>query len=121
MVSGYVWVLAALTGEVENFLQNTTNVIGFLRGRSDNKPVVVPEEDMARMLGNAEEKEQESLDSLNDFIQGERVKVTSGAFSGFIGEIKEVNRERRELTVIVTVFGRETPLKLDNTQVEREG
>ena len=47
------------------------------------------------------------------------MKVTDGPFNGFIGEIKEVNRERRELTVMVKVFGRETPLKLDNSQVER--
>lgn len=121
ILSGYVWVYASLTGDVENFLQNTTNVIGFLRSRPDNKPVVVSEDEMARMLGNAEEKEQEHLDSLNDYIVGERVKVTSGAFNGFIGEITDINRERRELTVMVMVFGRETPLKLDNSQVERNG
>ena len=48
------------------------------------------------------------------------MKVNFGPFSGFIGEIKEINHEKRELTVMVKVFGRETPLKLDHSQVERE-
>jgi len=121
LFSGYVYVHASLTGEIENFLENTTNVVGFLRSRELGKrPEVVPETQIAQMLGNAEEKEVEAIDVLNDFIVGESVKVNYGPFSGFTGEIREVNREKRELTVMVKVFGRETPLKLDNSQVERE-
>ena len=121
LFSGYVYVQALLTGEIESFLQNTTNVIDFLRSReAGKKPVIVPESQIAVMLGNAEEKEVETVDVLNDFMVGESVKVNYGPFSGFIGEIREVNREKRELTVMVKVFGRETPLKLDNSQVERE-
>jgi transcriptional antiterminator NusG len=72
------------------------------------------------MLGQAEAREMEAADAVNDFVVGESVKVNVGPFSGFIGEIKEINHEKRELTVMVKVFGRETPLKLDNSQVERE-
>ena len=82
--------------------------------------VTVPESQIAQMLGNAEEKEVETVDVLNDFMVGETVKVSYGPFSGFFGEIREVNREKQELTVMVKVFGRETPLKLENSQVERE-
>jgi len=46
--------------------------------------------------------------------------VITGAFNGFIGEIEEVNREKKKLKVMVKVFGRKTPLELDNSQVERE-
>jgi len=121
LFSGYVYVQASLTGEIENFLQNTTNVIDFLRTReTGKKPVIVPESQIAEMLGQAEEKEVETMDVLNDFMVGESVKVNYGPFSGFIGEIREVNREKGELNVMVKVFGRETPLKLDNSQVERE-
>lgn len=120
LFSGYVYVHARLVGDVENFLQNTSDVIGFLRSREQGKlPVVVPDSQIAVMIGNVEEKELENLDTQNDFIEGENVKVNTGAFSGFVGEIREVNREKRELTVMVKVFGRETPLKLDNSQVER--
>ena len=72
------------------------------------------------MLGQAEAREAEAADAVNDYVVGESVKVNFGPFSGFIGEIKEINHEKRELTVMVKVFGRETPLKLDHSQVERE-
>ena len=57
---------------------------------------------------------------VNDYMVGESVKVISGPFNGFIGEIEEVNREKRTLKVMVKVFGRKTPLELENSQVERE-
>lgn len=121
LFSGYVYVQANLTGDVESFLQNTTNVIDFLRTREGGKkPEVVPETQIAQMLGNAEDKEVEAMDGLNDFMVGESVRVNYGPFSGFIGEIKEVNKEKAEVIVMVKVFGRETPLKLNNSQVERE-
>lgn len=73
------------------------------------------------MIGVAEADSAESEDNVpNDFIVGEIVKVTFGPFNGFSGEIEEVNRERRKLKVAVKVFGRRTPVELDNSQVERE-
>jgi len=121
LFSGYVFVEAILTGEVENFIQNSTNVINFVRQREGGKrPEPVPEAQIRNMMGHAEQIEAEADDENNNFMVGEAVKVNYGPFNGFHGEIKEVNREKRELTVMVKVFGRETPLKLDNSQVERE-
>jgi len=71
------------------------------------------------MLGAADEQSENGDDGLNDYIVGETVKVNYGPFSGFTGEIEEVNREKRKLKVMVKVFGRKTPLELDNSQVER--
>ena len=56
----------------------------------------------------------------NDYIVGEAVKVTSGPFTGFDGIIEEVNREKKKLKVMVKIFGRKTPLELENSQVVRE-
>ena len=121
LFSGYVFVQCCLQGDVENFLQNTSNVINFVRSREgDRRPEPVPEQQILTMLGQAEAREMEAADAVNDYVIGESVKVNFGPFSGFIGEIKEINQEKRELTVMVKVFGRETPLKLDNSQVERE-
>jgi len=121
LFSGYVFVQAELTGEVENTLQNASNVINFVRSREGGKkPEPVPEQQILTMLGHAEERDQLIAESANDYTVGESVKVNYGPFSGFTGEIKEINQEKRELTVMVKVFGRETPLKLDNSQVERE-
>jgi len=120
LFSGYVFVQAELTGEVENFLQNASNVINFVRSREGGKkPEPVPEHQINVMLGHAEALDERNGLAADDFIVGENVKVNYGPFSGFIGEIMEINAERHELTVMVKVFGRETPLKLDNSQVER--
>ena len=121
LLPGYVFVEADLRGDVESFLQNTSNIIDFVRSRNTGKkPEPVPEEQIKRMLGAAESKTDEAGTSEFDFIIGESVKVNYGPFSGFTGEITEINAERHELTVMVMVFGRATPLKLDNSQVVRE-
>lgn len=121
LYSGYVFVEAELTGEVVNTLVNTTNVIDFIRGRDkERRPEPIRESEVARMLGAADEQQETDDAVANDFIVGETVKVNYGPFNGFTGEIEEVNREKRKLKVMVKVFGRKTPLELDNSQVERE-
>ena len=121
LYSGYVFVEAELTGEVIHELRNTTNVIDFLHGKERTAlPEPIREDEVARMLGVADAQVEKEEDVLHDFIVGETVKVDYGPFSGFTGEIEEVNREKRKLKVMVKVFGRKTPLELDNSQVERE-
>ena len=73
-----------------------------------------------RMLGAADEIAEAESDGVNDYIVGERVKVTDGPFKDFSGIIEEVNREKRKLKVMIKIFDRKTPLELDNSQVERE-
>lgn len=120
LYSGYVFVECILTGEVLYELRNTTNVIDFLRGRGKNAaPESLRESEVRRMLGAADELTDDTEDG-NDYIVGETVKVTEGPFNGFSGVIEEVNRERKKLKVMVKIFGRKTPLELENSQVERE-
>ena len=121
LFSGYVFVQAILRGDVEDYLRNTTNVIDFVRSRdADRKPEPIRESDIARMRNAAEGEQLSDEASPNDYIVGETVKVNDGPFNGFTGEIEEVNREKRKLKVMVKVFGRKTPLELDNSQVTRE-
>lgn len=121
MYSGYVFVECILTGEVVAQLSQTTNVIDFLRGREKgSKPEPIRESEVKRMLGMADELNDAEAGGVNDFIVGETVKVNYGPFSGFAGTIEEVNREKRKLKVMVKIFGRKTPLELENSQVERE-
>ena len=120
LYSGYVFVECILTGEVLYELRNTTNVIDFLRGRGKNAaPEALRESEVLRMMGQADEL-IDTADDGNDFMVGETVKVTFGPFSGFSGTIEEVNREKKKLKVMVKIFGRKTPLELENSQVERE-
>lgn len=121
LYSGYVFVEAILTGEVIHELRNTTNVIDFLGGKGrGSSPEPLRPSEVTRMLGAADE--QTDLDELdeNNFMVGESVKVTFGPFNGFSGIIEEVNKEKRKLKVMVKIFGRKTPLELENSQVERE-
>lgn len=118
--SGYVFVEAELTGEVIYELRNTTNVIDFLRGRAKgSQPESLRESEVMRMLGKVDENQQYIDESLSDIKIGESVKVTYGPFSGFVGEIKEVNIEKKKLKVEVKIFGRPTDLELEISQVER--
>lgn len=120
LYSGYVFVEAELSGEVMYELRNTTNVIDFLCGKTKGSmPEPLRESEVRRMLGAADEI-ADLTDDGNDFVVGETVKVAFGPFSGFTGTIEEVNREKKKLTVMVKIFGRKTPLELENSQVERE-
>lgn len=118
---GYVFVQAALTGEVIYELRNTTNVIDFLRGRAKTSdPMPLRESEVKRMLGTADEMLQPDVDQVEEYLVGEPVKVTEGPFSGFSGVIKEVDSNRKKIKVEVKIFGRATDLDMDNSQVERE-
>lgn len=121
LYSGYVFIEADLQGEVMHELRNTTNVIDFLGGKGKgSQPEPLRQSEVMRMLGTADEYIDLTEEGVNDYMVGETVKVNSGPFSGFTGEIEEVNREKKKLKVMVKVFGRKTPLELENSQVERE-
>lgn len=121
LYSGYVFIEADLQGEVMHQLANTTNVIDFLRGREKGSaPERLRESEVLRMLGTADTLSDPTENEVNDYIVGETVKVNEGPFNGFSGIIEEVNREKKKLKVMVKIFGRKTPLELDNSQVERE-
>lgn len=120
LYSGYVFIEATLHGEIEYELRNTTNVIDFLRGKGKGaKPEILRQSEVQRMLGMADEMADVTVDTINDYLVGESVKVISGPFNTFTGKIEEVDRDKKKLKVMVKIFGRETPLELENSQVER--
>ena len=121
LYSGYVFIEAELTGEVQYELRNTTNVIDFLRGRAKGaQPESLRESEVMRMLGVADGMRQPLEDAAVEYMVGEPVKVTAGPFSGFSGVVKEVNAEKCKVKVEVKIFGRATDLELEYSQVERE-
>ena len=114
---GYVLVECNLTDECYPLLRNIPNVLGFLL--EGNKPAIVPQTDINKMIGTVDETMVESMmDEV--YLVGERVKVISGAFNGFEGVIDEVAQDKRKLKVVVTIFDRQTPLELGFDQVEKE-
>ena len=115
---GYVLVEARLVGETVHELRNTPNVLGFLGGM-DN-PTPLRESEVNRILGKVDELEDEPQEVEIPYEVGESVKVTDGPFSGFSGTIEKIDEEKKKVTVMVKVFGRNTGLDLSFTQIEKE-
>lgn len=110
-----------IPGNLVYELQNTTNVIDFLRGRErGSAPVRLTEADVRRMLGTADEYAEGSQMEAVDYLVGDTVKVKEGPFSGFPGEIEEISPEKGKLKVAVKIFGRKTIVELDTWQVAKE-
>ena len=118
LMSGYVFVEAKLVGEIAHELRQTPNVLGFLGGM-DN-PTPLPLREVNQLLGKMDEMQAENPEMEIPFTIGENVKVIDGPLSGFSGVIEKIDREKRKLIVVVTVFGRSTPLELGPMQVERK-
>jgi transcriptional antiterminator NusG len=118
LMSGYVLVQAQMVGEIPLTLRNIPNVVGMLGGL-DN-PTPLRQAEVNRILGKVDELSEGDADTMIPFVVGEAVKVTEGPFSGFSGVVDDVNNEKKKLTVMVKVFGRNTPLVLGFMQVERE-
>lgn len=112
---GYVLVQAAMVNDIPFKLRNTPNVLGILGGMDNPAPMQNSEVD--RLVGHVDDVENTELEP---YIVGEAVKVTEGPFSGFSGVVDAVNNEKKKLTVMVKVFGRNTPLTLGFMQVEKE-
>jgi len=99
-------------------IASMTNVIHFL-GR-DN-PIPMQEHEANRMLGKVDESQEVGESMIEPFIVGESVKIIDGPFNEFVGDIKEVNEEKKKLKVIVKIFGRGTEVELNFMQVEKQG
>ena len=118
---GYVLVEAALNGEVTGHLRdNVPNVIGFLGASVGKQPEPLRDSEVKRILGLFDEIAEAEEEILTPFYVGDTVKVITDPFNGFSGVIEEVNNEQKKLKVMVKIFGRQTPVELGFTQVEKE-
>jgi transcription termination/antitermination protein NusG len=120
ILPGYILIEALpskMTGEVIQTIANVPNVIHFL-GR--NNPIPMRAAEANRMLGKVDESQDAGESLIEPFIVGETVKIIDGPFSEFIGDIQEINEEKKKLKVIVKIFGRGTEVELNFMQVEKQ-
>lgn len=110
MFPGYVIIKMIVTNESWYLVRNTQGVTGFVGHGSE--PIPLTQEEVARMG-------IEKIDIDLDVSNGDSVRVISGPFAGFIGEVMEINAEKQALTVKVSMFGRDTPVELEFRQVEK--
>ena len=113
---GYVLVKMELTDEAYHLVKNTPKVTGFLGSQS--KPAPVSEKEVQRIVGTMEEGVERPRSTIR-FDIGEKVRVTDGPFASFDGHVESVDEERERLRVSVSIFGRETPVDLEYSQVEK--
>jgi transcriptional antiterminator NusG len=119
ILPGYILIEALpskLSGEIIQIISNIPNVIHFL-GR-DN-PIPMRQSEANRMLGKVDESQEAGEAMIEPFLVGETVKIIDGPFSEFVGDIQEVNEEKKKLKVIVKIFGRGTEVELGFVQVEK--
>jgi transcriptional antiterminator NusG len=111
---GYVLVEMVLEDDSWYVVRNTPGVTSFVG--SGTTPTPLPEQEVQAILRQMrEEKPQVRI----TYQKGNRVKIIDGPFAEFLGTIDEVNTEKNKLRVLVSMFGRETPVELDFLQVEK--
>ena len=112
---GYVLVHVGDLGDfLKGFIRATPRVTGFVGGTDD--PPAISE---AEVLEITQQMEEGSAKPKDLFAIGDKVKVIDGPFQDFNGEVEEVKPEKGKLKVLISIFGRSTPVKLEYVQVEK--
>lgn len=117
---GYVFIEAALVGEIVHILNNVPNVISFVGANKGKTPVPLRPDEVNQILGIVDKLQETDEQLSQPYFVGEEVKVIDGPFSEFIGVIEEVNDEKKKLKLMVKIFGRKAPLELKFSQVEKQ-
>jgi transcriptional antiterminator NusG len=113
---GYVLVEMDLDNDLWHVIKNTPRVTGFL-GTGD-KPVALSEEEVGSILFRSETSKEKPRLKIK-FEKNESVRITDGPFANFNGLVDEVNEDRETVKVMVTIFGRSTPVELEFSKVEK--
>lgn len=113
---GYVIVQMRMDDELWHAVKNTPRVTGFVGG--GNAPVPLSSDEVNSILYRQATSAERPRPKLT-FEKNETVRIIDGPFTNFTGKVDEVNPERNTLRVLVTIFGRATPVELDFLQVEK--
>ena len=107
---GYVLVKMVMTDDTWHLVRNVRGVTGFV-GEASNKPIPLTEEEVLALGMEKHEIEVR-------YHEGDRVRINDGPLESFTGTVEEIDAEKNKVTVIVSMFGRETPVELELDQVE---
>ena len=113
---GYVLIKMIMNENTWHLVKNTDKITGFIGGTKD-KPQPISNEEASYMLGQVEGNVKKTR-SATSYSAGDSVKVIEGPFASFVGTVEAVNANGK-LKVNVSIFGRPTPVELDDTQVEK--
>lgn len=113
---GYIMVQMALNEETWHTVRNTAKVTGFVGGGIN--PASIPNEEAERIIRQVEDGISKPKPKYR-FEDGDEVRVIDGPFNNFQGIVQEVKPEKEKLRVLITIFGRATPVELDFIQVHK--
>ncbi|MCX6379030.1 MAG: transcription termination/antitermination protein NusG [Armatimonadetes bacterium] len=111
---GYVLIEMVYDDSTWYLIKSTTGVIGFIG--AGNKPLPLSEREVQDILSSMEGTVPTTIVK---YEKGEVIRVTSGPFTEFSGKIEEINPDKEKLKVFISIFGRDTPVELDFSQVEK--
>ncbi|MEW6003483.1 MAG: transcription termination/antitermination protein NusG [Nitrospirota bacterium] len=111
---GYILVEMELDDETWHFVRSIPRVTGFVGG---TKPVPISEEEITLILQQIEKGPVPQVKTI--FKRGEAVRIIDGPFTNFVGTVDDVDIEHGRLCVMVSIFGRQTPVELNFFQVEK--
>jgi len=111
---GYIFVQMLMSDEAWHVVRDTPKVTGFVGGR---KPQPVPAPEIQSVQQQVEQGGVKRSTVI--FSAGDHVRVNDGAFANFTGTVEEVKPEKQKVRVLVSIFGRATPVELDYSQVEK--
>lgn len=114
ILPGYILVQMKLSDQSWNIVRNTPGVTGFVG--SGGKPVPLLEEEVDQIL---RQMRAETPKVKVGFRQGQSVRVIDGPFADFVGIVDEIGADKGKVKVLLSLFGRETPVELDFLQVEK--
>ena len=114
ILPGYILVKMLMSDETWFVVRNTPGVTGFVGFAS--KPIPLPDGEIKTIFKYSQMKAPKFKAK---FTQGEAVKIIDGPFADFVGSIDEINEDKGKLKVLVSIFGRETPVELDFLQVNK--
>ena len=113
---GYILVEMHMTDNAWHVVKNTPKVTGFVGAGA--KPTPISKEEVEQILEQVKTAAEKPRPKYT-FDKGDQVRINEGPFTGFNGMVDEVNAEKSTLKVMVTIFGRATPVELDFLQVEK--
>jgi len=113
---GYVLVRMELTPELWHLLMEINRVSGFIGG-TQKKPLPLDDKELEKIRSQISEGSQQKATE-EEFLIGQKVTITEGSFGNFSGTIDEINQDRRKLKVLVSIFGRPTPVEVEFDKVK---
>jgi transcription termination/antitermination protein NusG len=113
---GYVLVEMDLDNDLWHVIKNTPRVTGFL-GTGDN-PVALSEQEVSSILFRSDSSKDKPSMKVK-FDKGEQVRINEGPFANFTGAVDDINEDKQTLKVMVSIFGRSTPVEIEFSKVDK--